>query len=259
MNDVAIPIRHKKWDLEVSAQIRNAGPNWVVCLHGLQSRKELFTSVFQRLAPTDFSLLTIDFIGFGHSPKPKDFSYSLEEQAAIVEQVLEHMHVKNLFLIGHSMGGMIGTMLLKNLDERLLGFINMEGNFVLQDCGESLPVSQLSFKDFSVSYYPKLKASLVSSEEPSAAFRNESLNLTPDYAFHRTSQSIVEWSRNEELIPLFVESKAKKLYMYGAKNSRKASELPTSISKAEVPSAGHFMFADNQRSTLQIIDNFISK
>lgn len=257
MIDGNLILRHKQWDMEISTQSRAASDTWVVCLHGLQSRKELFQPLFQRLLPSDFSLLSLDFVGFGHSSKPEDFSYALEDQAVIVRQVLERLNVQSLFLIGHSMGGMVSTMLLKDLEKQLRGFVNMEGNFVLEDCGASLPASQATYEHFAAIEYPKLQQELVTSDELSAAVRREALALTPAYAFYHTSRSIVEWSRSQKLIPLFMESRVKKVFVYGERNHRKASVLPNTAAKVEIPNAGHFMWSDNPEETLRTTEDFL--
>jgi pimeloyl-ACP methyl ester carboxylesterase len=258
MNEQLIHIDYKQWKLEVSCASEHHGNVSVVCLHGLQSNKDAFSSVVELCAGKGFSTVGIDFIGFGKSSKPEDFSYLLEDQAAVVDHVISELRLQKFFLIGHSMGGMVGTLLLKEWEQQLLGFVNMEGNFVFDDCGASLPVSEVSFEEFSTKIYPALKAELSTSKEPSAALRRRWLESTPNYSFYGASKAIVEHSRDEKLIPLFVQSPVRKLFVYGERNKRKRDILPQSVPCAEVPNAGHFMLADNPKDTLKIIGDFLS-
>jgi pimeloyl-ACP methyl ester carboxylesterase len=55
--------------------------------------------------------LTIDLPGHGHSDRPTDFGYTLEEHAAAVAAVLDHEGLRGLDYVGHSMGGSIGIVL----------------------------------------------------------------------------------------------------------------------------------------------------
>lgn len=221
----------------------------VVCLHGLQSNKEMFAAVEDLCARRGQSFFAMDFLGFGESARPEDFSYALEDQAVLVAGMIEKHGLEKFILVGHSMGGMVGTMLLERFREQLLGFINMEGNFVLEDCGASLPVAEASFEDFSEKLYPALKR-----EAPA---RRSWLEQIPDYAFHRTSRSIVDWSRNGKLLPMYVASPVRKLFVYGERNRRKKDVLPPSEVTAEIPGAGHFLLTERPAETLAVVQKFL--
>jgi pimeloyl-ACP methyl ester carboxylesterase len=227
-------------------------------LHGLQSNKEMFSPLEELFTRRKFGTIAIDCVGFGKSSKPEDFSYDLADQAAIIDKVIDALKLQQFFIIGHSMGGMIGTMLLNSWRGTLVGFVNMEGNFVLEDCGTSLPVAEASFEDFTQKMYPELLSSLETSTEPSALSRRKWLRSTPDYVFYKTSQSIVDLSRSEKLLPLFLGSPVHKVFVYGEKNRRKKEMLPASVSTVEIPHAGHFMLADNPTDTARTIDDYLS-
>src|SRR3954454_886725 len=62
-----------------------AGPT-VLLLHGFPSSSYDFRGVVERLG--DHAWLTLDFLGFGLSDKPRPHRYSLLEQADIVQQVV---------------------------------------------------------------------------------------------------------------------------------------------------------------------------
>ncbi len=258
MGEETLHIEYKGMKLDISCAHVPRGGTTVVCLHGLQSHKQMFAPLEALFTRKKYSTLAIDCIGFGKSSKPADFSYDLEDQAAIVSMAIDAFKLQQFFIIGHSMGGMIGAMLLKSWRGTLLAFVNMEGNFVLQDCGTSLPVSQAGFEDFSQTMYPELLAALEASPEPGAADRRKWLRLTPDYAFYKTSKSIVDWSRSEKLLPMFVDSPVQKVFIYGEKNRTKKDVLPASVPAVEIPGAGHFMLADNPEYTARAIDDYLS-
>lgn len=69
-------------------------------------------------------VIYIDFLGFGFSDKPRHHSYSLLEQADIVEHVLQHLAVEKYHLIAHDYGGSVALELLarRHSDSSHYGF-----------------------------------------------------------------------------------------------------------------------------------------
>src|SRR5438477_4783421 len=78
-------------------------------LHGFGAT--LFTWRFM-VAPLAVShrVIRIDLFGFGGSPKPQDADYSIRAQADRVEQFLATHGLRDVTLIGHSLGGAVALM-----------------------------------------------------------------------------------------------------------------------------------------------------
>lgn len=72
--------------------------------------------------------ILIDLPGCGYSQKPRDFSYSIADQAKVVAELVKHLGLMQCFLYGHSMGGSISIETAGLLGERLLGLIVSEPN-----------------------------------------------------------------------------------------------------------------------------------
>lgn len=77
-------IVHPGTELKVAAHVEHRGPDRLLCLHGIQSNKNLFEGLLSQPFLSSFSLLALDFIGFGESSKPADFSYDIRDQANTV-------------------------------------------------------------------------------------------------------------------------------------------------------------------------------
>jgi len=94
----------------------------VLLLHGFPSSSYDFREVTQRLG--DRAWLTLDFLGFGLSDKPRPHRYSLFEQADIVEQVMADFQDESgpVVLIAHDMGTSVATELLARDLRGTLGF-----------------------------------------------------------------------------------------------------------------------------------------
>jgi pimeloyl-ACP methyl ester carboxylesterase len=230
---------------------------WIVALHGIQTNSVMFEPLFAQSFTSRYSLLAIDLIGFGESDKPEDFSYTVEDQAKVVMQVLDLLGIEQMHVIGHSLGGMIGTLLLPELGSRAESFANLESNLVASDCGASKEAVKFSIEEFESTEYHRIKASIDSSGEPSAASRSKWLQMIPAMVFYKTSISIVEWSTSEKLREIFNTSTVRRLYMYGSKNAAKAKSVTESVKKVEIPNAGHFMLIDQPHACHDALKDFI--
>lgn len=253
MREKTIHIEYKQWKLDVFCTYMPRGGTSLVCLHGLESNRNMFSALEELCVRRKFSTVYIDLIGFGKSSKPEDFPYDITDQAAVMDKVFEELGLQKFCLIGHGLGGMVGTLLLEPWRSSLLGFINMEGAFTLKDCEDIERFAEMSSEE-----YESYQASLETSPDPSAALRRQWLRTTPDYVFQKTAQSMVEWSRSEKLIPLFTASPVHKVFVYGERNAFKKDALPTNVPTAKIPDAGHYMLTDNLEATARVIDDYLS-
>lgn len=245
-------------ELSLAAKVKNQGPEWIMCLHGVQSNKDLFEQFLQQSFLAPFSLIALDFIGFGESSKPSNFSYDIQDQATIVEKTMKALHVERVHIIGHSLGGMVATILLEPLKDVVRSFINLEGNLVLSDCGVSKQVADQSFSEFQQNYQ-QMKSDISTSDTASGAIRANCLNHIPDFAFYKTCQSIVQWSSTGTLLEKFIDAQCSKLFVYGSENISKAGCLPQNIARAKIPNSGHFMLQSNPAACYEAIETFLLK
>src|SRR6185437_16810004 len=59
-----------------------------------------------------YQVITLDFIGFGFSDKPKDYIYSIKDQANLVEQLLFDLQIDHYHLLTHDYGDTVAQELL---------------------------------------------------------------------------------------------------------------------------------------------------
>ena len=83
----------------------------LVLLHGFVSSTRWWDEVTPALA-RDHRVIRIDLRGHGGSEKPRD-GYSMEEQADLVAAALRRVGVRRAPVVGHSMGGTVGTALVE--------------------------------------------------------------------------------------------------------------------------------------------------
>lgn len=99
------------------SSVEGVGPT-IVLLHGYPSSSYDFRGLLPHLA--DRPWLTMDFLGFGLSEKPRPHGYSLLEQADVVQQVVAETTTGPVVVIAHDMGTSVTTELLaRDLDGQL--------------------------------------------------------------------------------------------------------------------------------------------
>lgn len=76
----------------------------IVLIHGFGNSVYTWHSMLPVLAE-EHRVVAIDLLGCGHSEKPEGGDYSLEAQARMIVALLEDLDLKDLALVGHSMGG----------------------------------------------------------------------------------------------------------------------------------------------------------
>jgi pimeloyl-ACP methyl ester carboxylesterase len=93
-------------------QVREDGPAdkpAVVLLHGFACSLGWWDDMVPALA-RDHRVIRFDLLGHGGSEKPKQ-GYGMESQARLVAGALDRLRVRRAAVVGHSMGGSVGTAL----------------------------------------------------------------------------------------------------------------------------------------------------
>ena len=72
--------------------------------------------------------IMVDLFGCGYSDRPNNFSYSLEEHAATLSRLLDHIDSKQYVLVGHSMGGAVAIQLASKRPDLIVQLVLAEAN-----------------------------------------------------------------------------------------------------------------------------------
>lgn len=189
--------------------------------------------------------IALDLPGFGKSDRPTDFDYSIKSFAKLIEEIAEIKGYRNLIIIGHSLGGMIGTQLLYSSKVRVDCLISLEGNLNLEDCGSSREICALSESTFLEDYLPEMILKLSIKNTPSAASRLLALQAAAPQAIYLSSRSIVQESQSGSLLRAFTSSSCPKTLMIGSRSAFTSRGPFANAKVVEVPESGHFLLHDN--------------
>ena len=89
----------------------------LLLLHGFPTSSFDWLPIWE-LLKNDFQLVTLDLLGFGFSDKPNDHSYSILEQADIVEALVETLQIGSHHLLVHDYSVSVAQELLSRQIER---------------------------------------------------------------------------------------------------------------------------------------------
>jgi haloalkane dehalogenase len=94
----------------------------ILFLHGNPTWSFLFRGVIIRLRRR-FRCIALDYPGFGLSEHPEDYDYTPREHAEVALQLVRHLDLKDLTIVGHEWGGPIGMKLALDETARLRALV----------------------------------------------------------------------------------------------------------------------------------------
>lgn len=229
-----------------------------IFLHGLQGDRRLFDTLTNEKFFQNKPVFAPDLPGFGESRDIPISGYTVSAYADVVAQAAEEQFgARDVIVIGHSLGGMIGIKLVSSSRLNVRVLISLEGNLKRVDCGASLDIAKTTESDFCTSMLPSMMSELSLLQVPSARFRLEALAKARPQAVYGAACSIVEESNREDLFRDFETASCHKLLMIGEKSRFMTRQLDKSVRIEIVPGASHFMLHDNYTYSAEAICRFI--
>jgi len=90
----------------------------VLLLHGKNFPAAYWGNTIKMLTNAGYTVLAPDALGFGKSSKPA-IQYSFSLLALVTRQLLDTLHINDVYVIGHSTGGMLATRFALSYPERV--------------------------------------------------------------------------------------------------------------------------------------------
>lgn len=220
----------------------------VVFLHGFGSTKEDYAD-FVRVPDLDGrGFIAYDAPGFGRSVGHDLSRVTIAFLADVADAVLGRLGVDEFHVVGHSMGGLTALMLADRAPERVLSFINIEGNVAPEDCFLSRQIVEHDAAD-PACFLESFAARAHTAPEFSSALYASNVQSKVDPAVVRgVFESMVHLSDNGDLLTRFTSLPCPRMFMYGVQNAG-LSYLPTlsehGVELAEIPLSGHWPMYSN--------------
>jgi pimeloyl-ACP methyl ester carboxylesterase len=81
----------------------------IVLLHGKNFNGAYWKTTIAALSKEGYRVIVPDQVGFGKSSKPLHYHYSFQQLAQNTKALLDTLKTGSIYLLGHSMGGMLAT------------------------------------------------------------------------------------------------------------------------------------------------------
>ncbi|WP_280397238.1 haloalkane dehalogenase [Nocardia carnea] len=98
-----------------------AGTPIVFC-HGSPAWSFLYRHIVRELRDR-YRCIAVDYPGFGLSERPEGFGYTIAEQTTVVGELIDHLRLDGLVLMGHDWGGPIGLGALTTRADTVRGIV----------------------------------------------------------------------------------------------------------------------------------------
>ena len=236
---LAVQVRTR--DYRLATWFRESGNELIIFLHGLGCSKESWRNAWASGELRDKSLLSLDFLGFGHSPRPAHFGYRLDDQVAVLAAVIDSHALKRIHVVAHSMGGTIALLLPERTLSRLRSLILVEPRLLESSCGIGAEAAKFTYEEFMSGAFAWIQRRV--SNDQQAAY---DLKRADPAAFYHSSCSLVDWTRGRKMLDRFEAAPCRKVFIYGAENRylEELGEISSDL-KLEIGNSGHFVMRDN--------------
>jgi pimeloyl-ACP methyl ester carboxylesterase len=254
-SEIVLPVRLKGREHKLSAWFREAGQDLVVFVHGLGCSKDNWRAAWTRRELRDKSLLAYDLMGYGHSPRPTDFNYALENQAEVLAAIIDAHAVRRIHLVAHSMGGTIALLLPPRTIARFESINLVEPRLKKSSCGIAAETSLGDFDRFTSDIFVRFRQRIA--HDAHVAF---DLDRADPNAFYQSARSMIQWTEGNEMLGRFADAPCRKVFIYGGLNQH-LEELRyiDDASKLEIPDSAHFVMQDQPDLFYQCLATSLSK
>ena len=158
------------------------------------------------------------------------------------------------------MGGLTGLIFAKDHSDRLLSFIDIEGNLAPEDCFLSRQIVEhpaATPETFMTEFIDRVKQR---AEYGSALYtKTLPLKVRPE-TFEPVFTSMVDLSDNTDLLGIMSSLPCPRVFIHGAQNAH-LSYLPRlpqlGVQVAEIPHSGHFPMYSNPPALWSVMAQFL--
>lgn len=246
--------------LEVSAIQRGGSRIPIVFLHGFGSTKEDYIDIVCRPEFNNRPFLAYDAPGCGETVCQDLAKISIPFLVETALAMLERAGINKFHLVGHSMGGLTALMLAHAFPERVLSFIDIEGNIAPEDCFLSRQIVEHANSNRQVFLDEFIQRTGCIPAFASALYASSLRHKVREGAVHPIFTSMVALSDHGELMQKLLGLPCPKMFMYGDQNaslSYLGHIKSNGVHLSEIPDCGHFPMYSNPTVMWQEIATFI--
>lgn len=237
-----------KTEMRIAAIHRPGQGEPVLFLHGFGSTKEDYADIIHYAGFHGRPFLAYDAPGCGETQCSDLSAISIPFLAETALAMVSVLGYERFHLVGHSMGGLTALILAHAHPERILSFVDIEGNIAPEDCFLSRQVVNYpagSDEEFFDNFITRTRhAPAWASALYSASLRHK----VRAGAVRPIFRSMVDYSDHGDLMAKFLNLPCPKMFMYGEQNATLSYLEHISargVQLAQIPHCGHFPMYSN--------------
>lgn len=81
----------------------------IILLHGFLASSSYWSKLQPLLTKSGYRVITIDLLGFGNAPKPKNLTYDYIDHVTYLNNIIDDLKLRSFTLVGHSMGALVAS------------------------------------------------------------------------------------------------------------------------------------------------------
>lgn len=233
----------------------------ILFLHGFGSTKEDYADVALHQQFNGHPVIAYDAPGCGETECADLSAVSIPFLVETARQLLAHLSVTRFHLVGHSMGGLTALILADAEPDRVLSFIDIEGNVAPEDCFLSRQIIDFPAENTETFFENFIERTWHSRHYSAALYAAGLRHRVRVAAVRGIFMSMVELSDHGDLMRRFLSLRCPRMFMYGEQNEglsylQKLRE--NGVSVARVSSCGHFPMYSNPVEMWILISRFFS-
>jgi len=240
------------------SKVEGEGDIWFI--HGFGESGLSFVEAFDSPLADKFNLYVPDFPGFGvtpHRPGAETVKDSTEVLCGLISDISKNTPV---FLVGHSLGGIIGTWTAERLSNIVRGYVSIEGN--LTNADTFVTSLTMGYEDPNA-FHELLSGIATSRIDENILFKRflASLTLAHPSALLTWGKSCVEATGETKSGEEFIALDAKTLYIWGDESIPDITKnfvFENEINNREIKGAGHWVMVDKSEECYRAILEFFS-
>jgi pimeloyl-ACP methyl ester carboxylesterase len=178
------------------------------------------------------------------------------------QTVLQQTQIQRFHLVGHSMGGLTALLLAHQDPDRVLSFVDIEGNLAPEDCFLSRQILTYPADDDERFLADFIERARRSPSYSSALYAASLRHKVRSGAVRGIFESMVDLTDHGDLMAKFLSLPCPRMFMCGEQNSSLSylTELSTSgVSLAEIPCSAHWPMYSNPVAMWEHIAQFLSR
>lgn len=236
----------------------NRADIWFV--HGFGESGLSFREVFESDLYKNFNLYVVDLPGFGVSPFQEERA-TVQGSTQAVEALIREISLnREVILVGHSLGGVIGTWLCQTLKQQVVAYASIEGNLTKADTFFSSLAAQAESAE---KFYQSFCQEIVKKMQEDEVLRRYYASLR-----FADPRSLIAWGKSgvaatgdcrsgEE----FAALPGKKIYFWGDRSTPPMTEKfihDHALPNRCFSGSGHWPMVDQPKEFYQALGNFIN-